>query len=126
MVLHDAELERTTDGEGPVSAHSFAELERLDAGYRFSPDGVTFPFRGSGVRVPRFEEVLKAFPGARLNLEVKQAEPAIAERVVRMVQRANAARRVLLAAAEEPILAEIAATCEAPWAASAVLVDDAV
>jgi glycerophosphoryl diester phosphodiesterase len=109
VVLHDAELERTTDGHGPVSALSFAELERLDAGYRFSPDGVTFPFRGSGVRVPRFEEVLKAFPGARLNLEVKQAEPAIAERVVRMVQRANAARRVLLAAAEEPILAEIAA-----------------
>jgi glycerophosphoryl diester phosphodiesterase len=109
VVLHDAELERTTNGEGPVSEHSFAELARLDAGYRFTPDGHTFPFRDSGVRVPRFAEVLKAFPATRLNLEVKQASPAIAARVVRMLRDANAERRVLLAAAEEPILAEIAA-----------------
>ncbi|MEX2205158.1 MAG: glycerophosphodiester phosphodiesterase [Myxococcota bacterium] len=109
VVLHDAELERTTDGEGPVSQHTLAELERLDAGYRFTPDGQRFPFRGTGVRVPRFAEILKAFPEARLNLEVKQAEPAIAEQVVRMLREANASQRVLLAAAEEPILAEIAA-----------------
>jgi len=109
VVLHDALLERTTDGEGPVSARSFAELERLDAGHRFSLDGVSFPFRGRGVRVPRFVEILRAFPGARLNLEVKQAEPAIAAEVVRIVKRANAEARVLLAAAEEPILASIRA-----------------
>ena len=52
VVLHDAELERTTNGEGPVSAYTYAELQRIDAGYRFSPDGHAFPFRGSGVRVP--------------------------------------------------------------------------
>jgi glycerophosphoryl diester phosphodiesterase len=109
VVLHDAELERTTNGAGPVSALSFAELERIDAGYRFSPDGRTFPFRGRGVRVPRFAEVLEGFPGAHLNLEVKQAGPAVAEQVVRMIQRANAQGRVLLAAAEEEILARIAA-----------------
>lgn len=109
VILHDAELERTTDGEGPVSARSFAELERLDAGYRFSPDGRSYPFRSCGVRVPRFSEVLAAFSGVHLNLEVKQAEPPIAEQVVRMVRGANAASRVLLAAAEEPILGSIAA-----------------
>ena len=109
VVLHDAELGRTTDGQGPVSEHSFAELERLDAGYRFTPDGHAFPFRGTGVRVPRFEEVLKAFPATRLNLEVKQAGNAIAEQVVRLVQGSNASPRVLLASAEEPILAEIVA-----------------
>ena len=109
VVLHDAELERTTNGAGPVSQLSFAELERLDAGFRFTPDGHSFPFRGAGLRVPRFEDVLKAFPTAGLNLEVKQAGPAVAERVVKLVQRANAASRVLLAAAEEPTLAAIVA-----------------
>jgi glycerophosphoryl diester phosphodiesterase len=109
VVLHDAELERTTDGQGLVSELSFAELERLDAGYRFTFDGHSFPFRGTGVRVPRFAEVLKAFPGTRLNLEVKQAEPPIAAEVVRLVRRANASGRILLASAEEPILAEIVA-----------------
>jgi glycerophosphoryl diester phosphodiesterase len=91
-----------------VSERSFAELERLDAGYHFTRDGHTFPFRGAGVRVPRFAEVLRAYPGARLNLEVKQAEPPIAEEVVRLIERANASRRLLLAAAEEPILARLA------------------
>jgi glycerophosphoryl diester phosphodiesterase len=61
------------------------------------------------VRVPRFADVLKEFPGTRLNLEVKQADPDIAEQVVRMIREANASRRVLLAAAEEPILAKLVA-----------------
>jgi len=109
VVLHDAELARTTDGAGSVSELSFAELERLDAGYRFTRDDHSFPFRGTGVRVPRFADVLTAFPGVRLNLEVKQALPRIAEQVVRLVRQANASHRLLLASAEEPILAEIVA-----------------
>lgn len=32
VVLHDAELSRTTDGHGSVYAHTLAELQRLDAG----------------------------------------------------------------------------------------------
>jgi len=109
VVLHDAALERTTDGDGPVAERSFAELERLDAGYRFTLDGGSFPFRGRGIRLPRFAEVLRAFPGVRLNLEVKQADPPIAAEVVRLVKRANAESRVLLASADEPILAAIRA-----------------
>ena len=40
VVIHDAMLERTTEGSGPVAALPLAALERLDAGYRFrAPDG---------------------------------------------------------------------------------------
>lgn len=110
VVLHDADLARTTDAEGPVSARTFAELERIDAGHRFSPDGGrTFPFRGKGVRIPRLVEIIAAFPDARINLEVKQAEPSIAEEVVRAVRRAGAERRVLLAAEDEALLAKLRA-----------------
>ncbi|MFI5400262.1 MAG: glycerophosphodiester phosphodiesterase, partial [SAR324 cluster bacterium] len=43
VVIHDATLDRTTDGTGPVAAHSLAELQRLDAGYRFRGlDGVSW------------------------------------------------------------------------------------
>jgi glycerophosphoryl diester phosphodiesterase len=109
VVLHDAELERTTDGAGEVSALSYAELQRLDAGHRFTPDGRTYPFRGAGIRVPRLADVLAAFPEAHVNLEVKQAEPPIAEEVVRLVRRHGAERRVLLAAEHEPVLAKLRA-----------------
>lgn len=108
VICHDARLERTTDGSGPISGHDFAELARLDAGHRFTPDGGrTFPFRGAGVRIPRLVEVLEAFPDHRINLEVKQAEPPIAAEVLRLVRRAGAEPRVLLAAADDPVMEQI-------------------
>jgi len=72
IVIHDATVDRTTDGTGPVAELTLAQLQELDAGFRFSPDGGrTFPFRGRGVRVPTFEQVLRALPGMRFTVEVK-------------------------------------------------------
>ena len=110
VVLHDAELARTTDGQGPVSR---ALLRRARAPRRglslHARRRTRSRFAARGVRVPRFAEVLAAFPGARLNLEVKQAEPPIAERG-RAPGPARERRRgaCCSAAEDEPILAEIA------------------
>ena len=104
VLCHDAELERTTNGQGPLAEHSYAELEKLDAGYHFSADGRSHPFRGRGVRIPRLVELLAAFPTARINLEVKQADPPIAAEVVRLVRRAGAESRMLLAAEDGALL----------------------
>ncbi len=108
VVTHDSDVDRTTDGEGPVRELVFAQLERLDAGYRFSPDGGrSFPFRGTGLRVPQLTEVLERFPEARLNLEIKQPDPPIAEAVIAVIRRADATERVLLAADEHAILENV-------------------
>jgi len=108
VIHHDDTLERTTEAAGPLRALSFAELEKLDAGHAFSPDdGRSFPFRGQGVRIPRLAEVLAALPHARINLELKQADPPIAEEVVRLIRRAGAERRVLLAAEDDATLARV-------------------
>jgi len=107
VILHDADVERVTNGHGPVTGQRFAELRELDAGFCFSPDGQSFPFRGRGVRVPRLAEILEAYPGIHINLEVKQAQPSIAEEVVRIVRRAQATRRVLLAAEQDSVMAEL-------------------
>ena len=37
VVIHDATLDRTTDGSGPVSEHSVPELAAVDATIRFRP-----------------------------------------------------------------------------------------
>ncbi|ACQ78944.1 glycerophosphoryl diester phosphodiesterase [Beutenbergia cavernae DSM 12333] len=60
VVIHDATLDRTTDGHGPVAAHRAAELVRLDAG-------------GSGL--PTLEEVAEQI-GVPLLVEVKSADAA--------------------------------------------------
>ena len=65
-VFHDPFLDGKTDGSGPVRAHAFSEIKRLDAGYGISFDGgVTYPFRGKGFRIASLDEVLTSFPGAR-------------------------------------------------------------
>ena len=73
VVFHDATVERTTDGVGSVARMTLAELKRLDAGYRWSPDGGrTFPLRGRGLSVPTLEEVFERLPGMRFNVEPKR------------------------------------------------------
>lgn len=108
VVFHDATLERTTDGTGPVAERSLEEVRRLDAGFRFSPDGGGgFPFRGTGVAVPTLAEVLAALPGARLNVEIKDGR--VQRRVAEVVREAGAEHRVLIAAgrrADRALLAD--------------------
>ncbi|HXG85816.1 MAG TPA: glycerophosphodiester phosphodiesterase [Pyrinomonadaceae bacterium] len=78
VVIHDATVERTTDGSGRVVEMTLDRLKRLDAGYRFSPDGgKTFPLRQSGVTIPTLREVFTAFPAMRFNIEPKQSAPSI-------------------------------------------------
>ena len=70
VVIHDADVARTTNGTGSVAALSFAELRRLDAG-----DGQTIPTLG---------EVLAAVPSSiMVNIELKG--PATAEPVAQLV-----------------------------------------
>jgi glycerophosphoryl diester phosphodiesterase len=107
VIIHDADVGRVTNGAGPVTELRFRELSELDAGFHFSSDGRTFPYRGCGVRIPLLAEILEGFPGVGINLEVKQAEPPIAEEVVRIVRQAGAQNRVLLAAAEDDIMEDL-------------------
>ena len=72
VVAHDATVDRCTDGSGAILGMRLAELSELDAGFYFSPDdGNTFPQRGKRVRIPRFVDILRAFPDVRINVELK-------------------------------------------------------
>ena len=95
VVIHDPTVDRTTDGAGPVSAHSLEELKRLDAGFRFrDPGGVAWA--GRGIRIPTLDEVLHALPDSVISIEVKQDDPPIEAAVVETVRRAGMEKRVLL------------------------------
>ncbi|MBN2369852.1 MAG: hypothetical protein JXO72_05145 [Vicinamibacteria bacterium] len=65
VVIHDSKLDRTTDGKGPVAAHTLAEVRTLDA-------GAWFAARYRGERVPTLEEALVECRGRILvNVEIK-------------------------------------------------------
>jgi glycerophosphoryl diester phosphodiesterase len=110
VLLHDDLVDRTTDGRGRVAQLTLAELQALDAGHRFSPDGGrSHPFRGRGLCVPTLEEALSAFPEARFNLELKEGVPGLVEACLERIAKSDSAERSLLTAAEDALMRELRA-----------------
>lgn len=69
-VLHDATLDRTTNGCGPISEWHSRDLDRLDAGSWFGPEF-------AGEPIPRMEGFLTALKSSvGLYVEVKDAAPS--------------------------------------------------
>lgn len=69
MVFHDELLSRTTNGEGKLTAMTFAELRALDAGSRFNRSF-------AGEKIPTLDEVLAILPdGAVVDVEMKSETP---------------------------------------------------
>lgn len=122
MVIHDDTVDRTTNATGRVCQQSAAQLQRYDAGYRFSRDGGrSFPFRGRGVRIPRLEEVLDLEPRVRVGIEIKPDDPEVARALAELLRRRGEAQRVLVASFHHRVLTAFrqacseAATSASPW-----------
>jgi len=109
VLFHDETLMRTTDGAGRLKDLSLDELRTLDAGYRFSPDGRSHPFRGQGIVVPTLEEALALHPELRLNVEIKQREPPMEAALWAEIDRLDARDRLLVAAEHDPLVRRFAA-----------------
>lgn len=93
VILHDLDVDRTTNGDGDVADLTLAELRALDAAYWFVPGAGTphdrpaedYVFRGIATgdktpppgysaedfRIPMLEEALARFPHELINLELK-------------------------------------------------------
>ncbi|CAM5370525.1 glycerophosphodiester phosphodiesterase family protein [Streptomyces hirsutus] len=91
VVMHDTDLDRTTDGTGPIADRTIAELRALDA--------------GRGERIPVLEEVLDAVH-APLQAEIKdvQAARALAE----VMNRRNLVGRIEVSSFHDDAITEIA------------------
>ena len=91
VVMHDAEVDRTTDGSGPIAEKTLAELRALDA--------------GRGERVPVFEEVLDAV-GSPLQAEIKDI--AAARALAEVMHGRDLVSRVEVSSFHDEAIAEIA------------------
>jgi glycerophosphoryl diester phosphodiesterase len=94
VVIHDARLERTTDGRGLVREHTAQQLKRLDAGRWFGR-------RFRGQRLQLLGEVLERFRDrVAFAVELKAGSdvyPGIEERLVTLLQLYDVADRTLVA-----------------------------
>lgn len=115
VLFHDAELSRTTNGNGLLEDKTWEQLEGLDAGYFFRPqstgaegsEALAYPQRGQGHRIPRLSELLQAAPGAFFNIEIKawgSAEYNLPEAFWRFIVDNSLQDRVLVAAEKHDVL----------------------
>lgn len=84
VVVHDATLERTTNGHGRVSEHTLAQLKALDA--------------GNGQQIPTYQEVLQLVrsTGVKLLLDIKTGPVLDREKVVRVTEQQRAVLDVIV------------------------------
>ena len=75
VFFHDPKLGRTTNGRGNIKDRSLSELKQLDAGYKFTSDDETYPFRGKGYTIQSIDEILGQFPDQRFNIDIKSRNP---------------------------------------------------
>lgn len=94
VVIHDPTVDRTTNGTGLVSELTVADLKKLDAGAKFTPDGRTFPWSGRGLQILTFDELLDRYPSIPLLIELKLA--AASEPARRAIESHSASKRVVL------------------------------
>lgn len=81
VVLHDSDLERTTNGRGALLRYSWAQVSALrDA---------------TGQHPPRLDAVLDAFPDAIFNVDAK--DDAVVAPLVDAIRRTGAVDRVVIA-----------------------------
>jgi len=107
VVLHDATLERTTDGVGLLSSHPLEQLAHLDAGSWFDP-------RFAAERLPTLEQVFAEL-GDRIaiNVEIKPeavsstAEGGIEEKVVALARQHALQSRIVVSSFEPAAVARV-------------------
>jgi glycerophosphoryl diester phosphodiesterase len=91
-VMHDADVDRTTDGSGSIAEMTLAELRQLDA--------------GGGQRVPVFEEVLDA---VRCPLQAEIKDVAAARALAEVMRKRDLVPRVEVSSFHDDAIAEISA-----------------
>jgi glycerophosphoryl diester phosphodiesterase len=112
VLMHDEEVDRTTDGTGLIEAMTLAELQQLDAAYKWSNDGgQTFPYRGRGIRVPTLEELFQKFPQMRYVIEIKLTQNPIDGPLCELIRKYHMQDKVMVASFHDEAMRNFREIC---------------
>ena len=93
VIMHDANIVRTTSQRGNVAELTLAEIKEADAGVKYNP-------ANAGEKVPTFAEVLKAIEGRALpDIDFKAGDP---QKVIDAVRNAGLIGKVTLFCGDWP------------------------
>lgn len=110
MAIHDATVDRTTDGAGSVADLTSAELGRLDAGWGFQLDGA-HPFRGVGIHVPTLEAVLRRFADRLTTIDLKDERVKAVDPLCALLRRLGRTIDVYIGVETDEQVARFRSSC---------------
>ena len=105
VLMHDEKVDKTTEGKGFVNNLHSEDLQKLNAGHKWSPDGKCRPFEGKSVldpqysdlKVPLLSEVFREFKSERMIIEMKKADRSPAAALSEMIKECDMTDKVLVA-----------------------------
>ncbi len=96
VVSHDPSGMRAAGVDSEIRQSTLAQVTSWDAGFGFCDANGKRPFAGKGYQIPTLEEVLSEFSDQLINVDIKQSTPDMVEPLLALVERQNAAGRVLI------------------------------
>jgi glycerophosphoryl diester phosphodiesterase len=101
VALHDASVDKTTNGKGDVINFNFKDLQKLDAGSWFDK-------KFSGEKIPSLQEIIDVLNDSTiLIIELKEGNetyPEIEERLVKLVKENEIESRTILKSFDPNVL----------------------
>ena len=112
VINHDQTIDRLTDSSGLIREMSWSGLQQVDGAYNWSPDGLTYPYRGKGVKILSLIAVLDAFPQQVYDIEIKQHDPPLENDLCDLLRQYGvAADQVIVAAFSDETLTRFQGVC---------------
>jgi len=110
VTIHDATVDRTTNGTGRVDQYTLEELQKLDAGYHFKDLEGNYSYRGKGVYIPTLEELFAKYGDkSYFNVEIKDSYPKdgesqIEKKLWELIQKYHLEKKVVVSAFNNELL----------------------
>ena len=112
VINHDETINRLTDGSGLIREMSWSGLQQVDGAYNWSPDGLTYPYRGKGVKILSLNAVLDSFPHQVYDIEIKQHDPPLESDLCNLLRQYGvAADQVIVASFSDETLTRFQSVC---------------
>ena len=112
ILMHDESVDRTTDGTGLIEELTLAEIQQLDAAYKWTNDeGQTFPFRGQGIQVPTLNGLFEKYPDMRYLIEIKLTKNPIDKPFCNLIRAYNMQDKVIVASFHDDVMRMFRETC---------------
>jgi glycerophosphoryl diester phosphodiesterase len=107
VTIHDADVDRTSDGRGPVLGQTLAKLKTLNFGHRFRDGTGAYSFREKPARIATVEELFQQFGRAPMVIEIKdrgETGRRAAAVLASLIRQYDVANHVLIASFDDATL----------------------